>query len=155
MAFHRFADPTYWDAITPAHMRWSQEAARGAGFELGAVPLGPVDDNSAPQVSILSIPPGGVLPRHAHDCYRVEVVLFGSIDTGNDTPLGPGDTMISVPGEWYGPHTAGPQGAVTVEVFSNGTAEITFAEVDDPVMAAAIANAQRKFAEARSARTVT
>jgi hypothetical protein len=36
-----------------------------------------------------------------------------------DRQLGPGDTMTAGPGEWYGPHVAGPEGCTTVEVFSN------------------------------------
>lgn len=144
MAFFRFNDPGYFDAITSKELKFSQELAREAGYDVGAVLLGAEGDMDAPMVSILQLEPGGVLPRHAHDCYRVEVVLRGSIDNG-ETILGPGDTMISAPGEWYGPHIAGPEGSTTVEIFSKALADIEYAPVDDPEKAALYARASRNF----------
>ncbi len=79
--------------------------------------LGEADDLGAPAAVVLDMPPGYVLFRHAHLCHRFEVVVKGSLRAG-DRELGPGDVMTAAPGEWYGPHVAGPDGCTTVEVFS-------------------------------------
>lgn len=80
--------------------------------------LGERDDPEAPAVVVLEMPSGYVLFRHAHLCHRFEVVLKGSMRAG-DRVLVPGDTMTAAPGEFYGPHEAGPDGCTTVEVFSS------------------------------------
>ncbi|HMK99866.1 MAG TPA: hypothetical protein VK428_06725 [Acidimicrobiales bacterium] len=74
------------------------------------------DDLAAPAVVVLEMPPGYVLFRHAHVCHRFEVVVKGSM-TADGEVLGPGDVMTAAPGEFYGPHVAGPEGCTTVEVF--------------------------------------
>jgi hypothetical protein len=74
----------------------------------------PADENS-PVAGIFEMPPNFVLPRHAHPCERVEVVIKGSIDVGDRT-LGPGDVMTASSGEPYGEHIAGPDGCTTVEI---------------------------------------
>jgi len=71
----------------------------------------------APAVVVLDMPPGYVLFRHAHLCHRFEIVVKGSLRAGDRT-LVPGDVMTAAPGEWYGPHVAGPEGCTTAEVFS-------------------------------------
>ena len=81
------------------------------------------EDEDAPAVVVLEMPPGYVLFRHAHVCHRFEVVLKGSMESGGRV-LRPGDIMTAGPGEWYGPHVAGPDGCTTVEVF--GTYEGVF-----------------------------
>jgi hypothetical protein len=110
-------DPGFFD-IGPAARKESQEKAHRIGaklpiFAMGADP----DGDEVPLTSLLYLPPNTTLPRHAHDCYRVEVVMKGSIDTGTRV-LGPGAVMTSSPGEFYGPHTSGSEGSVTVEIFS-------------------------------------
>lgn len=75
------------------------------------------DDMEAPLASIFYMRPNFVLPNHDHDCYRVEVVIQGSVRIG-DKVLTAGDVSVSRPGEAYGPHVAGPTGALTVEIFS-------------------------------------
>lgn len=80
-----------------------------------------MDDMSAPVASMLYMPPGFELSRHEHDCFRVEVVVQGSLRVG-DKVLHPGDVSVSKPGEAYGPHIAGPTGCLTMEVFSTQAA---------------------------------
>jgi hypothetical protein len=75
-----------------------------------------VEAPEAPAVVMLEMPPGYVLFRHAHLCHRFEVVVKGSMRAGDRT-LVPGDVMVAKPGEWYGPHIAGPEGCTTAEVF--------------------------------------
>jgi anti-sigma factor ChrR (cupin superfamily) len=70
----------------------------------------------SPAVVLLEMPPGYVLFRHAHVCHRFEVVVKGSLEAGGRM-LGPGDVMTAAPSEMYGPHTAGPDGCTTAEVF--------------------------------------
>ena len=82
----------------------------------------------APAVVVLEMPPGYVLFRHAHICHRFEIVVKGSLHDGVRT-LGPGAVMTADPGEWYGPHTAGPDGCTTAEVF--GTFEGVFRVLAD------------------------
>lgn len=71
---------------------------------------------NSPAVVLLEMPSGYVLFRHAHICHRFEVVVKGSLEANGRT-LGPGDVMTARPGEWYGPHVAGPDGCTSVEVF--------------------------------------
>jgi hypothetical protein len=72
----------------------------------------------APAVVMLEMPPNYVLFRHAHICHRFEVVVRGSLEADGRI-LGPGDVMTARPGELYGPHTAGPDGCTTAEVFGS------------------------------------
>lgn len=72
----------------------------------------------SPAVVVLEMPPNYVLFRHAHVCHRFEVVLAGSLEAAGRI-LRPGDVMTARPGEMYGPHTAGPEGCTTVEVFGS------------------------------------
>ncbi|MBV9661550.1 MAG: hypothetical protein JO337_10365 [Acidimicrobiales bacterium] len=79
--------------------------------------LGDDDSEDAPAAMVLDMQPGHVIARHAHDCERVEIVVSGSLDVG-DRILRAGDIMVAHPGEFYGPHVAGPEGCMTLEVFS-------------------------------------
>jgi hypothetical protein len=72
----------------------------------------------APAVVVLEMPPGYVLFRHAHICHRFEVVVKGSLEAAGRT-LRAGDVMTAAPAELYGPHTAGPDGCTTAEVFGS------------------------------------
>jgi hypothetical protein len=86
--------------------------------------LGDEDQSGdAPAVVVLEMPPNYVLFRHAHICHRFEIVVKGSLEVDGRT-LRPGDVMTARPGEMYGPHTAGPGGCTTAEVF--GTLEGVF-----------------------------
>lgn len=63
----------------------------------------------------VAMPPNFKVPRHYHDTTRVEIIVKGSLDTG-ERVLKPGDVMITPPGEWYGPYVTGPDGALTAEI---------------------------------------
>src|SRR5438128_812090 len=119
MPFFYMDDPTFWDDISHPWLRWVRDSARGPGMETGAIRMSGDDAEAPPMAQLLQIPPNHVVPKHAHFCERVEVVIKGSIDVGNGRILHPGDVMISGPGEYYGPHAAGPDGATTVEIFSD------------------------------------
>ena len=79
--------------------------------------MGEPSDETAPAALIFTMPPGAVISRHAHKCERFEIILEGSLLV-EDMVLGPGDVMLARPGEAYGPHTAGPDGCRTLEIFS-------------------------------------
>jgi hypothetical protein len=64
------------------------------------------------------MPPGYVLARHGHPCFRVEIVVQGSLDAGDGTIASVGDVFTAAPGELYGPHIAGDEGCTTIEIFS-------------------------------------
>jgi hypothetical protein len=78
--------------------------------------MGDENSDDVPAALIVKMAPGHVLSRHCHDCERFEVVVAGSLDVG-DKILGPGDVMVAHAGEFYGPHIAGPEGCIAVEVF--------------------------------------
>jgi quercetin dioxygenase-like cupin family protein len=96
--------------------------AEKVGWRSAAFPMGKPSDEDVPIVALLYIPPGEVLPRHTHDCYRVEVMLQGSLEMG-DRVLRPGDVWSSEAGEFYGPHTAGPTGSLSVEIFASSVGQ--------------------------------
>jgi hypothetical protein len=128
--YFKFSDPGYFEAIASPSMRVSGAVTREVmpGWNLGAILMGDDEaDPNTPVASMLWIAPGDTLPRHAHDCFRVEVIVVGSIDVPGGVMLHPGDVMTSRPGEYYGPHIAGPEGCLSVEIFSTakGTSPIT------------------------------
>lgn len=80
--------------------------------------IGDEDDPTCPGAVFAHLPAGYVVPRHTHDCHRLEVIVHGSMTVLDDgRVLGPGDVMISRSGEYYGPHQVGPDGCTTVEFF--------------------------------------
>jgi hypothetical protein len=113
------SDPTYFSTAPPA-LKYAQIGAEAMGYRNAIFRMGSDDAEDAPAVVMLYLPPGAVLPRHAHDCHRIEVVVQGAMLTEDGQWLNPGDVRTSEPGEAYGPHTAGPRGVLSVEVFSNG-----------------------------------
>jgi hypothetical protein len=113
MAFMSMDDPEFWTNGPEELKHLLQWRQGGLAYFL----LGERQDNP-PTVVALRLAPGEVLPRHAHDCYRFEIVVHGMLDVG-ERVLKPGDVMISEPGIAYGPHVAGPEGCTTFEIFSN------------------------------------
>lgn len=115
--FFKKDTPGYWDRY-PAHL--ADMAQIMADSKLTPATLhvmGEPSDESAPAALIFTMPPGAVISRHAHKCERFEIILEGSLLV-EDMVLGPGDVMLARPGEAYGPHTAGPDGCRTLEIFS-------------------------------------
>lgn len=121
----------YFGAMTPEELRWSRSGAQAAGLDLGSIPMSddPLDPD-APVASMLWLPPHTTLDRHGHHCHRVEVVVRGSISVG-DRVLHPGDVWTAGPGEMYGPHTAGPEGCLSVEIFSSNSKRYPTIHDDD------------------------
>ena len=113
MAFMSMDDSEFW-TNGPEELKHVVQWGRGG---LAYFLLGERKDNP-PTVVALRLGPGEVLTRHAHDCYRFEIVVQGTLDVG-ERILKPGDIMISPPGVAYGPHMAGPEGCTAFEVFSN------------------------------------
>jgi hypothetical protein len=109
-------DEGFWD-IGPESRVHNQENAKRLGLSLNVFPLGEPDDPATPLASLLYIPPHQVLPRHNHPCHRVEVMIRGTLNIGGRV-LHTGDVSVSAPGEYYGPHTAGEEGSLSVEIFS-------------------------------------
>lgn len=117
MEYYQNTDPGFYSR-GPGALVSSQQAGLAAGIDIAYFSLAAdAEAADAPVAGVLRLPPHGVLQRHSHPCYRVEVVVSGSIDTGTAV-LTAGDVMTSAPGECYGPHTAGPDGCVSVEMFS-------------------------------------
>jgi hypothetical protein len=60
----------------------------------------------------------------------LEIVITGSMIM-DDGPLGPGGIMTANENEFYGPHVAGPDGCVTVEIMDGrGARRLTFSTRD-------------------------
>ena len=121
MAVFRTDQDDYW-THGPSWLAWIHEHSPETGIDFSMFPMAADgEDREAPLAAMLRLPPGGVLPRHAHDCYRVEVVLHGELRSG-DILLRVGDVHTSAPGEFYGPNVAGSQGCISVEIFSRAAA---------------------------------
>jgi hypothetical protein len=132
--YYKISDADYFDAITPQELRFAGEATREVmpGWDLGSIVMSDQPTNpDAPVASMLKIAPGDTLPRHAHDCYRVEVLIQGSITLPDGDVLHPGDIMTSNPLEYYGPHVAGPEGCLSVEIFSAARGMLPIGDADD------------------------
>lgn len=120
--FFRKDTPGYWDRY-PAQIADMGKVMAASGLTPATLHvMGEPDDESAPAALIFTMAPGAVIDRHAHKCERFEIILEGSLHVkdkvlGEDTVLGPGDVMLARPGENYGPHTAGPEGCRTLEIF--------------------------------------
>jgi hypothetical protein len=126
MAFMSMDDREFWSHC-PQEL---EHLVQGGLSGLACFLLGERTDNP-PTVVALRMGPGWVLPRHAHDCYRFEIVVHGSLDVG-ERILKPGYVMLSEPGIAYGPHVAGPEGCTTFEIFSNHRASyVTLLELPE------------------------
>jgi hypothetical protein len=79
---------------------------------------GSKESMSVPAAYLLRMPPSYTLFRHGHPCHRFEVVVEGTLDIGDGRVAQAGDVFTALPGELYGPHTAGPEGCSTIEIFS-------------------------------------
>jgi hypothetical protein len=117
MATYYFMDDdSFWDRA-PDFLQHVPQAQRRAGGRLSYFVLGDWRTNPATALAMEIAPREGV-NQHAHPCHRFEVVARGTLDVGQGRILRPGDVMVSGPGEMYGPHVAGPEGATTFEIFS-------------------------------------
>jgi hypothetical protein len=116
MPYYSIEDDGFWN-IGPESMNWMRVVAEAIDVKFARFPLGDPEDESTPFASVLCMPPNYELWRHKHDCYRFEAIITGSIRVGDQT-FGPGHVMTSAPFEAYGPYFTGPEGCVTVEIFS-------------------------------------
>lgn len=116
MPFMSINDPEFWKTC-PQGLELIPRSMEGTGGGVAYFVMGERKDD-APTVVALRMAPNWVLPRHAHDCYRFEVVVQGTLDVG-ERILKVGDVMVSEPNVLYGPHVAGPEGCTTFEIFSN------------------------------------
>jgi hypothetical protein len=100
---------------------WLQTSLAGTALGGASMPLWMLDtteDLSVPAAFMLKMPPGYRLFRHGHPCERFEVVVQGSLDVGDGRTAEAGDVFTALAGTLYGPHTAGPEGCTTIEIFS-------------------------------------
>jgi hypothetical protein len=100
---------------------WFAKELAQAGMNASKIPLWHLDtteDWSTPAAFFLQMPPGYTLFRHGHPCQRFEVVIQGSLDIGDGRTAKAGDIFTADAHTLYGPHTAGPEGCTTIEIFS-------------------------------------
>ena len=116
MPFMSISDPEFWKNC-PQGLELIAQSMEGTGGGVAYFVLGEPQKN-APTVVALKMAPNFILPRHAHDCHRFEVIVQGTLDVG-ERMLKIGDVMVSEPNTFYGPHIAGPDGCTTFEIFSN------------------------------------
>jgi hypothetical protein len=112
---YHYGDHDYWDALASPSMLELVERARSLGWKFGPKVMADGERTDVPIVALVELPPNGVLPRHRRDCDRFEVVIRGSIAVGDGVVFGPGDVETSKAGKFYGPHVAGPEGALVVD----------------------------------------
>lgn len=137
-------DPEFFEQ-GPAWAEWVRVGTEALGMKIANFVLADGEDDQAPVASLLFLPPHHRLPRHSHDCHRVEVIVRGSLHVG-DQVLHPGDVSVSAPHEAYGPHIAGPTGSLSVEIFTR--AEAILAEPDPAGPAAEDLEEMRTFEQA-------
>ena len=117
--YFKLNDPAYGQQ----RPEWLLKSLAASGQQVADNPLamfvmGESEEWSHPAAMVFTMPAGYTLFRHAHVCYRFEVIVAGSLIQEDGSVLAPGDVMVANPYETYGPHTAGPDGCTTVEVFS-------------------------------------
>lgn len=127
---YRYGDPDFWESLTTPSMRARLDAARAIGWAFGPMLMADGERTDVPVVGMLEMPPNGVLPRNRRGCDRIEVIVRGSVDVGDGVTLGPGDVEVTRAGEFFGPHVAGPDGVLSVEVF--GRSDRMEIEFEDP-----------------------
>jgi hypothetical protein len=100
---------------------WFAKELAKAGMNANQLPLWHLDtkeDWLVPAAFFLKMPPNYTLFRHGHPCQRFEIVIQGSLEIGDGRTAHPGDTFTADAHTLYGPHTAGPEGCTTIEIFS-------------------------------------
>lgn len=130
MPVYSYGSPRYYDDMTSPSLVGVREASKEIDLDVGSILMGSEGEN-APVAVLLDMPPNGVLPRHGHDTYRVEVVVRGSMTLPDGRVLTPGDVMVTPPGDFYGPHVAGSDGVLTVEVFAAASGLAPHADPDE------------------------
>ncbi len=134
-AFQSIGNDGFFGGVPAPHLQPLVDACAAfpeMGYRMFA--LGDPADLETPAVVIFRAPPGYELPRHSHDCHRLEVLLSGSLTDEHGVGLTAGAVMTADPGEMYGPSMAGSDGYVSAEIFSRlaGTYEITWATKHGP-----------------------
>ncbi len=115
-------DPDFWGQ-GPEWSADARELGAAVGIKLRHFVMADSDERpeegqvKPPVAALMYQPPGFCLPRHSHASHRLEFIVQGSLEADGRV-LGPGDVMWSPAGEVYGPHVAGPEGVLTVEIFS-------------------------------------
>jgi hypothetical protein len=138
VVFLRIDDPAHAADLTD-FPEYDPDSSEGRTLRVGDAlnmggsrhPLGDDDEDASATFAIF--PANLVLPRHAHAAARMEVVVRGSVKinaTGEE--LVPGMVMITGPGEFYGPHTMGPEGCLSVEFFSRRDGQEPYTEDGRP-----------------------
>jgi hypothetical protein len=80
MAFMSIDEPEFWKNC-PKGLELIAKSMEGTGGGVAYFVMGDPEKN-APTVVALRMAPNWILPRHAHDCYRFEIVVQGTLDVG-------------------------------------------------------------------------
>ena len=114
-----------------------------AGFDdLAELPLQRIWDGVAARTAhgerlslgVVELDPGAVVPEHHHEHEQLGMVISGSVRfrIADDTrELGPGETW-TIPSNVPHEVTAGPEGAVVIDVFAPVRADWTALEAQEP-----------------------
>ncbi len=126
-AFTSLRDPSIWRALALPGQKWARFI------------LGDRSQPDAPQVWIVKLPPGFIVPKHYHKTHRLEIVLEGSYELGGKF-RGVGELTFLSGSKVYGPMVVGADGVTTLEVFSSGRdMEPIFADPPSAATAASLA----------------
>src|SRR3546814_1797718 len=81
MSFLSINDEEFWGHVPEDFKHIAGEGSM-EGISISVYELGKAEDD-APVMTALHMAPGYRLPRHAHDCFRLEVIMQGSMDVGD------------------------------------------------------------------------
>jgi hypothetical protein len=140
MKVFKVDDDSFWDQAPP-DLRYALLGARAMKQDLAIHLFGDPDETGPTTIEFLRMPAGYVLPRHSHRTHRFEIVISGSVSIADQT-LRSGDAFVTAPGEEYGPLTTGPEGCLSVELFSSPAgvdANFNMDTVDEERMALLVA----------------
>ena len=109
---------------------WNSGLVKTPFYDYKLFFLGDRELPNTPSFTYIRMPPNGVAPRHAHSSSVACVVLEGRAWLPGGAVLGPGEFFVVDPEIQYGPFSAGPDGAVFLEII--GTVDGLFPVFDDP-----------------------
>lgn len=129
MANMSMADPGYW-RLPDGFFSSNEDEISALGLRMSLHLLGP-DEPSTGVCLVCQFEPGYIISRHCHPAFRFEIICRGTLEAEGRV-FEAGDVMTADPDELYGPKVAGPDGCLTLEVFSSRDgAQVTWLELKD------------------------
>ncbi len=90
------------------------------GQEWARFILGGPEDQHAPHIWFIRLPPNHVTGRHYHNVHRLDLIIEGSYMLEGKLRKA-GDITVFKAGVTYGPIVHGPEGSLQMEIFADGS----------------------------------